>query len=93
MGAYLVAHPGVDKVAWTDRARKVGRSKRTGKVFPFTCGFSLLFLVVTETDISGYVEVSVANARRYHQTTLPVNGPGTFAEVMSRIAYARSVSW
>ncbi|MET8427758.1 hypothetical protein [Nocardia sp. NPDC004860] len=62
-------------------------------LIPFTCGFSLLLLTVTQTSISGYIEVTVANAGRFHQTMFPVNSRGAFAEVMSRVAYARSVSF
>ncbi|MFJ9370944.1 hypothetical protein ACIRRA_41940 [Nocardia sp. NPDC101769] len=60
-------------------------------LFP-VCFAGLLFLLIKETKFSGYIEVSVANAGRYHQTLIPVLRPETFAEVMSRVSYARSVS-
>lgn len=57
-----------------------------------TCGFSLLLLMVSETNLSGHIEVTVANAGRFHQTSIPVNGSGTFADITARISYARTVS-
>ncbi|MGW4244573.1 hypothetical protein [Nocardia sp. NPDC004722] len=62
-------------------------------LLPFTCGLSLFFLMATETTITGYVEVSVTNAGRHHQVPIPSNGRATFADTMSRIGYARSISW
>ncbi|MFE3795609.1 hypothetical protein [Nocardia tengchongensis] len=62
-------------------------------LLPFTCGLSLLLLMAAQTTVSGYIEVTVANAGRFHQTMFPVNSRQTFAEVMSRVSYARSVSW
>ncbi|WP_162958582.1 hypothetical protein [Nocardia yunnanensis] len=60
-------------------------------LFP-VCFIGLFFLLIKETQVSGYVEVTVASGGRYHQTLIPVLERETFAEVMSRVSYARSVS-
>ncbi|MFE2999371.1 hypothetical protein ACFXG4_30730 [Nocardia sp. NPDC059246] len=60
-------------------------------LFP-VCFVGVFCLLIRETEFSGFVEVSVASGGRYHQTLIPVLQRETFAEIMSRVSYARSVS-
>ncbi|WP_405495251.1 hypothetical protein [Nocardia sp. NBC_00511] len=44
---------------------------------PFTCGLSLLLLGISETDVSGHIEVTVSSGGRFHQTSVPATWRGT----------------
>ncbi|MBL1072879.1 hypothetical protein JK358_00555 [Nocardia sp. 2] len=61
-------------------------------VFSLACGLGLLFLLIKERVISGYIQVTVANEGRFHSAMIPVQNQHTFPMVMQQVNYARSLS-
>ena len=53
---------------------------------------SLLFLLVRETEISGYLTVTVRNGDREATTTIPVSSALQVQEYQSRAIYARKLA-
>ncbi|AHH17249.1 hypothetical protein NONO_c24530 [Nocardia nova SH22a] len=59
--------------------------------FPF-CFLGLLFLLVKERTLTGFVQVTVAADGRFHSTMVPVVNENTFMMVMQQVNHARSLS-
>lgn len=59
--------------------------------FPL-CFLGLLFLLIKERVIAGYVQVTVTGGGRFHSTMIPVQDQQTFPMVMHQLNYARSLS-
>ncbi|WP_405497828.1 hypothetical protein [Nocardia sp. NBC_00511] len=56
------------------------------------CFLGLLFLLIKQKSITGYVQVTVTSAGRYHSTLIAAQNESTFPMVMQQVNYARSVS-
>lgn len=61
-------------------------------VFIWLCLLGLLFLLMKDQKLTGYVQVTVQGSGFYHQTFVPVRGPDTFIKVNQMVNYARSLS-
>lgn len=61
-------------------------------IFAFACLLGLLFLLIKERHIVGYVEVSVQAEGLYHVVQFPVAGPATLAWVHAQVNQARSMA-
>ncbi|MEU6562134.1 hypothetical protein [Nocardia nova] len=59
--------------------------------FPL-CFLGLLFLLVKERTLTGFVQVTVAADGRFHSTMVPVVNENTFMMVMQQVNHARSLS-
>lgn len=61
--------------------------------FFLVCIFSLLFLLMKDTQTTGYIQVVVRGADgTQHVCNVPAYGPGTMHDISSRVAYARSLA-
>jgi len=61
-------------------------------VFALACLLGLLFLLVKETRITGYVEVTVRTGDVMHLTQLPVNSPDDIARYRHMVSYAQGLA-
>ncbi|MFE1962813.1 hypothetical protein [Streptomyces sp. NPDC059479] len=61
-------------------------------VFFLFCLVGLLFLLMKEKTMTGFIQVSVTSGGTHHSTMIPANHPGAFHAVMGQINYARSLS-
>ncbi|UFS94263.1 hypothetical protein [Nocardia huaxiensis] len=61
-------------------------------IFSLACGLGLLFLLIKEQVIAGYIQVTVASEGRFHSAMIPVQNQHTFPMVMHQVNYARSLS-
>lgn len=61
-------------------------------IFFAFCLLGLLFLLVKETQTTGYVQVIVQGPGFVHATQVPVSSPAQVADYNARVNYARSVS-
>ena len=62
-------------------------------VFAVVCLLGLLFLLIKEERIQGYVEVSVQSANGYHVTQIPVANQQQVADIHQQVDHARSIAW
>ncbi|MFC7328834.1 hypothetical protein [Marinactinospora rubrisoli] len=60
--------------------------------FLFICVFSLFFLLVKETRVSGTVQVAVRSGQHYHVTQIPVHSQAQVNQVHQNFNYIRSVA-
>jgi len=60
-------------------------------VFFLFCLLGLLFLLIKEKRVSGFMQVSVQGPGLYHMTQLPVSQVGHIVEIEQRVGYIRSV--
>jgi hypothetical protein len=58
-------------------------------LFIWLCFLSLLFLLMKERRLSGYIQVSVQGKGFYHSTLLP---PGSLPTVTQQVNYARALA-
>ncbi|CAA0127414.1 Uncharacterised protein [Mycolicibacterium vanbaalenii] len=61
-------------------------------LFIWVCLLGLLFLLMKDRKLTGYIQVTVQGKGFHHQTLVPVRGPDTFAQVHQSVNYARSLS-
>lgn len=61
-------------------------------LFALACLLGLLFLLVKEARITGYVEVTVRTGDVMHMTQLPVHGAGDFDRYRHMVSYAQSLA-
>lgn len=61
-------------------------------IFFVFCLLGLLFLLIKETTISGYVEVSVRNGHLYHVVQIPVHNQQTVEQVRRQVHQAQSMA-
>lgn len=57
-----------------------------------TCLLGLLFLLVKEDRLTGWLQVTVAGPAIVHTTHVPVTDQGTVTETYARVDYARSLT-
>lgn len=60
-------------------------------IFFLFCLLGLLFLLIKERKTTGFVQITVQNGPRTHNTHVPVHSPGQAAEVLARVNYARTL--
>ena len=60
-------------------------------VFFLFCLLGLLFLLIKERQMYGYMQVSVQGPRLYHMTQVPISSLAQVADVERRVAYIRSL--
>lgn len=61
-------------------------------IFAAACLLGLFFLLIKETRITGYAEVSVRSGSLSHMTQLPVNNPNDIARYRAMVAQAQSLA-
>ncbi|MFD3509576.1 hypothetical protein [Nocardia sp. NPDC058666] len=62
-------------------------------LFIWMCFLSLLFLLIKQRTVTGYVQVTVTGTDgRFHSTMIPVQDQFTFPAIMHKVNYARSLS-
>lgn len=61
-------------------------------LFALACLLGLLFLLVKETRITGYVEVSVRSGDLFHMTQLPVHSADDVARHRHMVSYAQGLA-
>jgi hypothetical protein len=57
----------------------------------FTCLIGLLFLLIKERRTTGFVQVTVQNGGRTHNTHVSVNSPAQVADTLARVNFARTL--
>ena len=62
-------------------------------IFALACLLGLLFLLINEERMSGYVDVSVQSASGYHVTQVPVSNVQQVDYVRQQVDYARGIRW
>jgi len=60
-------------------------------VFFLVCLLGLLFLLIKERKMTGYVEVSVQGPTGYHVTQIPVSNPQQVAFIRQQVDYCRNL--
>ncbi|MDQ1395055.1 MAG: hypothetical protein QOG64_314 [Acidimicrobiaceae bacterium] len=60
-------------------------------LFALACLLGLLFLLIKEKRIQGFMQVSVQGPGFYHATQIPVSDHGQAAEVEHRVGYIRNL--
>jgi hypothetical protein len=60
-------------------------------IFAFACLLGLLLLLIKERRTTGFVQVTVQNGGRTHNTHVSVNSPGQVADTLARVNFARSL--
>jgi len=60
-------------------------------VFALACLLGLLFLLIKERTVEGYVQVSVQGPSLYYATHIPARDPNTVVDVEQRVNYTRSL--
>ncbi|MBB4933329.1 hypothetical protein F4561_004149 [Lipingzhangella halophila] len=61
-------------------------------VFVWFCLLGLLFLLMKERSVQGYVQVTVHGSGMFHSTMVPAHSAATFPQVMQQVNYARSLA-
>ncbi|GLU47900.1 hypothetical protein [Nocardiopsis ansamitocini] len=61
--------------------------------FFFVCVFSLFFLMVKETTVSGSIQVSVRQGDNFHTTQIPVHSVGQARQIHDQFQYARTLAF
>jgi hypothetical protein len=61
-------------------------------LFVWFCLLGLLFLLMKDRRIGGYIQVTVQGKGFYHATTIPARSPHTVLEVHEQVNYARSLA-
>jgi hypothetical protein len=61
-------------------------------VFAIFCLLGLLFLLVKERKVTGYVQVTVQGDRLVHVCSIPVSDSHQIADINARVNYARYVA-
>jgi hypothetical protein len=61
-------------------------------IFFLFCFLGLLFLLVKEDRITGWLQVTVQAPGFVHTTQIPAYNPATVADVHARVNYARSLT-
>jgi len=60
-------------------------------LFFIFCLLGLLFLLIKERKVTGFMQVSVQGPGLYHMTQIPISHPGQIVEVEHRVGYIRSL--
>ncbi|MFF0338219.1 hypothetical protein [Kribbella sp. NPDC004875] len=60
-------------------------------VFALACLLGLLFLLCKERRTTGFVQVTVQNGNRTHNTHVGVGSPRDVADVLARVNFARTL--
>lgn len=79
-----------DMSAWTESISAVGVVLCI--IFIWFCLLGLLFLLMKDRRLSGFVQVTVQGNGFYHQTLVPVRGLNTFAQVNQSVNFARALA-
>jgi hypothetical protein len=61
-------------------------------IFAFACLLGLLFLLMRERWITGYVEVQVQSGSVIHMTQIPVSTRDQIAHIRQKVAFAQSMA-
>jgi len=61
-------------------------------IFALLCLLGLLFLLVKETQTTGYVEVSVQAGTLFHATQVPVSTPYQVAQIRQQVSQAQTLA-
>ncbi|HTQ19472.1 hypothetical protein [Mycobacterium sp.] len=61
-------------------------------IFVWFCLLGLLFLLMKERKLVGYIQVTVQGNGFYHSTMIPAWGPHTIMGVTQQVNYARSLA-
>lgn len=80
----------------TDMSTTTKRMSQTGIVlallgFFLVCILSLFFLLMTEQQTTGYIQVSVTDGNRTHIANIPATSPQTMVGTSAQVDYARSL--
>ncbi|MEU8224552.1 hypothetical protein [Kribbella sp. NPDC048915] len=62
-----------------------------GIIFFLACLLGLLFLLVKERKTTGFVQVTVQNGNRSHNTNIGVSSPDQVGDVLARVNFARTL--
>ncbi|MFD7844573.1 hypothetical protein ACFV4K_16745 [Nocardia sp. NPDC059764] len=65
---------------------------RAGDPVPALLFPGLLFLLIKQQVVAGYVQVTVNSAGRFHSAMIAVRNESTFPMVMHQVNYARTLS-
>ncbi|WP_198681815.1 hypothetical protein [Kribbella rubisoli] len=60
-------------------------------IFALACLLGLLFLLCKERKTTGFVQITVQNGNRTHNTHVGVTSPQQVADVLARVNFARSL--
>ena len=60
-------------------------------VFALACLLGLLFLLCKERRTTGFVQITVQNGNRTHNTHVGVSSPRDVADVLARVNFARTL--
>ncbi len=60
-------------------------------IFFIFCLLGLLFLLIKERKVTGFMQVSLQGPGLYHMTQVPVSHPGQIVDVEHRVGYIRSL--
>lgn len=60
-------------------------------IFALACLLGLLFLLCKERRTTGFVQITVQNGNRTHNTHVGVTSPQQVADVLARVNFARSL--
>ena len=61
-------------------------------IFIWFCLLRLLFLLIKERTISGYIQVTVQGNGFHHSTLIPATSPDSVVSVNQMVNYARSLA-
>ncbi|MDX6252364.1 MAG: hypothetical protein QOF10_5724 [Kribbellaceae bacterium] len=60
-------------------------------LFALACLLGLLFLLIKERRTTGFVQVTVQNGQRTHNTHVPAVSPSHIADTLARVNFARTL--
>jgi hypothetical protein len=60
-------------------------------IFALLCLIGLLFLLIKERTVQGFVQVTVQGPNFYYATQIPVSSPAQIADVEQRVNYIRGL--
>jgi hypothetical protein len=60
-------------------------------IFALACLLGLLFLLIKERKTTGFVQVTVQNGQRTHNTHVPAGSPSQVADTLARVNFARTL--
>jgi hypothetical protein len=61
-------------------------------VFASACGLGLLFLLMKEERVSGFVTVNVRTGKLTHTTQIPATGTQTYPQVSALVSHAQTLA-
>ena len=60
-------------------------------IFALACLLGLLFLLIKERRTTGFVQITVQNGQRTHNTHVPAGSPSQVADTLARVNFARTL--